>query len=210
MQPCCQLAMKENEDWILYETENFFVMPTIGPMGIPGYVMVLSKKHYMGIGNIPIDLHPELSEVLNTTKKVIEQVYNCKPQIFEHGPRVCEVRGGGCLDHAHLHVVPGVDITKDLAVDMMTQLKSFGQYYKVDRIEGFERMAELFQAQKSSYLFVESPNGLRIVSEVNFHIPSQYIRRMIASRYKKPIWDWGVDKDIETVNTTIKQLQKVF
>ena len=69
---CCRLGdeyqLKKN---ILYESTNFFVVPSIGQMGIKGYVLLCSKEHYFGMGNIPEEQISELETVLDRVKKII-------------------------------------------------------------------------------------------------------------------------------------------
>ncbi len=211
MDACCDLGrILQDNDRVLFRSDNFYVASTIGQMGIEGYLLILSNKCYKGTGDIPERLHGELDEVTKLTKKVLKSVYGVDSQVFEHGPRVCGVRGGGCLDHAHLHVVPGVDIMDDLALDLMHRLESIGQFYRVDRTEGFKRTMEIFNNQKCSYLIAESPDDKRMVVEVNHHIPSQYMRRMVGDKVKAMTWDWAVDPDYETMNRTVERLSGKF
>ena len=208
---CCDLGAKLHDPrQVLYETDNFFVAPTIGPIGIEGYLLVMSKNCYSGTGDIPESLHKELDEVTKTTKKVLGEVYGVGVQVFEHGPRVCNVRGGGCLDHAHLHVVPGVNLMDMLALDLMHRLESLGQFYRVDRVEGFKRAMEIYQAKETTFFVAESPEDKRVVVEVNHHIPSQYFRQFIGQQRRTDKWDWAIFPEFEIVDRTINQLQGKF
>jgi len=131
MDACCNLGDILNEpDEILYETDHFFITPTLGCMNIPGYLLLLSKECFKGMGSLPESLHQELEEVTQYAKARLKEVYNKDVQIFEHGPKVCDVHGGACLDHAHLHIVPGVNIMDPLALDLMHRLDEHGKFYK--------------------------------------------------------------------------------
>ena len=212
MSQCCELGdiLEDDRRPKLYITDNFFVTPPLGSIGIDGYVLIISKDHYSGIGDIPEEYHKELDSVVQTTKKVLQDQYGLLSLVFEHGPKVCSFRGGGCFDHAHLHIVPGIEIIDDLAVDLMKRLEFTRQFYRVDRVEGFKRMTEIYQEGRSSYLFVESPSSQRIVSEVNFFIPSQYLRQMIAFKIGTHTWDWRQHPHLETMERTIERLQGKF
>ncbi len=201
MGSCCRLGdeyqLKKN---ILYESDNFFVVPTIGQMGIDGYVMLCSKEHYIGMGNIPEEHTSELESVLEKIKEVISETYNSEVLVFEHGPRLGCHKGGGCLDHSHLHIVP-------TSVNIMKFLQS---KFKPEEIEDFNRLREIYEAQKSSYMFVETQDNKRYVIEVEFPIPSQYLRQVLASNVGIKDWDWRVNPDYETFERTVNQLKGKF
>ena len=96
--------VQEPWDKILYESDNFVVVPTLGSM-IEGWLLVVTKNHYICMGAIPERLWSELQHVLELATKVITSKY-AAPTLFEHGP-VTEGRRVGCgVDHAHLHIVP--------------------------------------------------------------------------------------------------------
>ena len=209
---CCALGEAYEKERILDETDNFFTIASLGPMGIPGYVLVVSKDHSIGTGDIDAADRKELAEMIVKAKSVVSGVFG-STMVFEHGPRVCDTRGGSCLDHAHIHIVPSKSVMDALAVDLFKKLEYNGQFYRVDRLESMvslERTAEIYHAKKTSHLYVESPDGLQILTEVNFHLPSQYMRRIIAYTQKIPHWNWRSHPDNETVLRTVDALMGKF
>ena len=56
----------------------------------------------------------------------------------------------------------------------------------------------------------EDPDGKRIIAEVNFHIPSQYMRKMIANQVGSAEWDWRLWPQYDVVKQTIETLQGKF
>jgi len=208
---CCPLGAIPDEEpsRVVLETDNFFVAPTIGPIGIEGYLLIISKDHCRGMGDIDPSDQQELEEVLHQTKQVVAENYGT-PFVFEHGPRIGQYRGGGCLDHAHLHVVPGARVMDRLAVDLLKRVQDVGQFYRMDRTEGFERTSEIFHRGSSSYLFLEAPDNRRLITEVNFHLPSQYLRRIIAKAQGKKNWDWKKHPGYGTMYRTRDALQGKF
>jgi len=207
---CCELGAAIHEERAIFKTDNFFVIPTKGSIGIEGYLLIVSKEHYEGTGDMPDELYPELDSLVGHVQRVLQESYGKSALVFEHGPRVCGIHGGGCLDHAHLHIVPGVDVTPKWAGDMLTRLEQARQFFRIDRVEGFDRIAEIYRRRKSSYLFVESPAGVRYVSEVNIEIPSQYFRRMIAEQTGSAHWDWRLHPGDETIRRTVEKLKNKF
>lgn len=49
-EPCCPLGSIPNEERVLYKTDNFFIAPTLGPIGIRGYLLLCAKQHFEGVG----------------------------------------------------------------------------------------------------------------------------------------------------------------
>ncbi|MFC1697582.1 hypothetical protein ACFL1H_04575 [Nanoarchaeota archaeon] len=212
MASCCNLGKElDNKTNILFETDNFFVTPTIGQMNIEGYLLLCSKKHYLGVGDIPDKYHNELEELLENTRKLISSEYNSDTLVFEHGPKVGCFRGGGCLDHAHLHILP---LNYDIITPLITYLFKGLQvkdFYKLERIDDLQRLNEISQEQNSSYLMVEDAEHKRYVTEVNFFIPSQYLRQIVASKLERSeIWNWRTHPDYETFEKTILRLKDKF
>jgi ATP adenylyltransferase len=201
MNSCCKLGneyqLKKN---VLDESENFFVVPAIGQMNIEGYVLLCSKKHSLGMGDIPQNHTAELETILDKTKQIISNTYNSDILIFEHGPKLRCHKGGGCLDHSHLHIVP-------TSVDIMKFLQKI---FKPEKIQNLNRLREIYEAQKSSYMFIETQDNTRYVIEVEFPIPSQYIRQIIASKMNITAWDWRINPDYDTFEKTIDTLKNKF
>ena len=42
------------EDSLVYEDENIYVMPDISPLTV-GHLLIVSKKHYQGYGNASLE-----------------------------------------------------------------------------------------------------------------------------------------------------------
>ena len=208
---CCQLGgILYEEGRVLYESDNFFVAPTIGLIGIEGYLLMLSKNCFHGFGAIPEILHQEAEDVLTHTKRVLRDSYGVESQVFEHGPKVCNTRGGSCFDHAHLHIVPGVNIMDPLASEFMRRMTSINDAYRAERIDGWRKVSEIVQQGKHSYFMAEEPGGKRVVIEVNYHLPSQFMRRIIGQQRGTDEWDFAVFPQKELFERTLDRLRGRF
>ena len=210
---CCRLGRAPSEEGrILYESDNFLVFPTLGPIGIKGYLLIASKKHYEGTGDMPEGLLPELEELITMTKSKLMEAYRKESILFEHGPKVGNSGWGGgtSIDHAHLHVIPGVDITSEFAVSLMMHLDKIGKFYKVDRLEGFKRTGEIFHSHRTSYVVFETPDNRRLVSEINFPGESQWLRQLTARKIGSERWNWRLYPDRETMRKTFDDLVREF
>lgn len=210
MQECCELAVNPHKEGrVIHETNNFFVCAGLGSMGIPGYVLIVSREHFDGTGDIPEEHHPELQELIKQTKSVLSQTYHSRPILFEHGPRVGMCGWGGCIDHAHLHLIPTLDITDNLAVRLMRKLDQ-DKFYRVDRVDGLKRTMEIFGQGRTSYLLYEDQQDNRFVAEINFPGPSQWLRKITATKIGSPEWNWRLHPYREMAMQTAETLYGKF
>lgn len=200
MDQCCLLGAEiNNPDKVIYKTANFTVKPALGQMGIEGYCLICSNEHFIGIGNVSDSLESELESVLSKTLEVIANQYSPQVVVFEHGPKLGCNKGGICLEHAHFHIVQ----TK---VDVFNFLN---KRFKPEKIQGLERLREIYKLAKSSYLFLETQERKRFVFEVDI-VPSQYIRQIIAVGEGRSNWDWMKYPDYETFEKTLEKLRGKF
>lgn len=191
MEGCCRLTINPyKEGRVIYDKDNFIVFPALGSMGIEGYLLITSKNHYLGMGEIPFKHHKELDDLIQLTRARIKEAYGKDALVFEHGPKVGECGWGGCIEHAHLHVVPGVDITDAFAINLLDRLEETKQFYRVDRIEGLKRATEILEQGQTSYVMLEPEEGVRYISEVGFQGESQWLRKLIALNIGTNQWNW--------------------
>lgn len=209
---CCDLGgiLEDEGRIVLFRSHNFFVTPALGPIEIEGYLMIVSNKHHEGLGDMPKTHYRELQDMIDLARGVIKGEYGKSSLVFEHGPKVRNISGGGCLDHAHLHVVPGVDILREFSIDQMRRLAFAGQYYRVERIEGFDKLAEIHHKGRSSYTLVEAPDLTRLVVEVNSRLPSQYLRQMVGQNTGSREWSWKQYPNKDLMNKTADRLDGKF
>lgn len=210
--PCCNLGKEyETGKNILYESDNFFISPTVGSISIEGYILLCSKKHFHGTGDIPKNLYPELEEIVNLTRKKLFEKYKKDVLIFEHGPKVCNSSGGSCLDHAHLHCMPvSMNVMEKLVINLLNGL-NISNKYSIEKMQSFDCLKQVYDKQKESYFFIETNNKERFMSTVNFSLPSQYIRKIVAKgldRFWQ--WNWKEYPDIKTFNKTFEELYGWF
>lgn len=183
---------------ILHETENFLVFPSLGQI-VEGYLLIASKAHYISIGAMPSGLYDEFDGMKEKVKKVLTENYSV-PLFFEHGAASKYKRAGCCIEHMHLHAVPvQMNITDFLA-----------EHFEHIRINSYESLKEAYK-KEISYLYVEDNDGERHLFPVREAVPSQYIRKVIASRLGMPErWDWRVYQGMEEIKNTLKKLNGKF
>jgi diadenosine tetraphosphate (Ap4A) HIT family hydrolase len=167
------------EDEIIDETENFYAKAALGHF-VFGYTLIISKEHFPSFAYVPDHLFPELDAFRN---KVLDKLHNiCQHPItiMEHGAINRCHRGGACIDHAHLHLIP-------LAADLYPTLSerfSFGELGSISELRRFKD-AQL------PYLYYQR-EGLRGHGvELSEDVPSQLLRRIACQALGTPeLWDW--------------------
>ena len=169
------------EDEIIDESENFYAKPALGHF-VFGYTLIISKEHLLSFAHLPEHLFPELETFRG---KVLDKLHNiCQHpiSIMEHGAVSRCQRGGACIDHAHLHLMP-------LAADLYPILSksfSFGDLGTISELR-------CFKDTQIPYLYYQREglrgHGVKLTQDV----PSQLLRRIACQSLGEPqLWDWRV------------------
>ncbi len=98
----CKIANKEIDSNIVYETDNFIAFLDINPVN-PGHTLIIPKKHYEHIIEMPEEYGIEL---MNVIKKVANAV---KKAVNADGFNIAMNNGeaaGQVVMHAHIHIIP--------------------------------------------------------------------------------------------------------
>ena len=181
---------------VLYETAHFQVIPTLGAF-VEGYVMVVSKDHYDCVGKLPPEQIAELEQIVEEMKGRIRRRYGTAAVCFEHGSVSCTNRFGGCINHAHLHIVPCrenlVDQVRqyDLELSPITTLDALAQYGRDGR----------------PYLYFQDADGARFLI-TGLCFVSQFFRMLLARHHAVgECWDWRKHLYLENIGKTIDALK---
>lgn len=178
---------------ILYNTDHVAVMPTVGSF-VEGYLLLVSRRHVSCIGDLQDHELAELEGQLAYIKRQEELCYHKRVACFEHGMAACSRRSGGCIDHAHLHVVPCEVLLEDF-------IKKYDLKYR--RIASMKELQSLAAAHKP-YLFWEEIDGTKWVIDEGV-IPSQFFRKVLADIHGvNQQWDW---RQHYCLNNMVKTLQ---
>lgn len=93
-----KILHKEIPAEVLWENENFFVIPDINPNN-PGHILVIPKQELPYIFEIDEPLYAELWKTIKHLAGILKQVTQAK--------RVgLVIEGLGVEDHAHVHLIP--------------------------------------------------------------------------------------------------------
>jgi len=185
-----------HESFILYQTPNFIVVPDIAPI-VEGHLLIISKKHYPCYGKLEQNYFHELIELKEKISKFLARHYQ-NPLFFEHGPAVSK-HAGCCIDHAHLHCLPiNIDLTSSI----------YHKLHKI-RINSIEEICK-YSVQNISYLYYETNKKDKFIYPLSGDfsvLPSQYLRKVIASKLNLPQWNWrDIISDPSYQDSKLKQV----
>lgn len=191
---------KEFYNKILFESENFIVIPTLGSL-VEGWLLIVPKNEYLSLQCIDNDLLLSELEVLShSVGELMVKEFGCVT-MFEHGAVQPKSTVGCGVDFAHLHLVP---INFDLIQGVEKFLDIKYNWKKVsglkDAIQNSEKGIE--------YLFLSDYLGNSFITQSG-KIQSQLFRKVIACFLEMPEkFDWKTFHEIEIVSKTISRFNK--
>jgi len=98
----CKIAKGEMPSEKIIETDNFFAIRDINPVS-EGHSLIIPKKHFVTLLDIPNNLGKELLEI---TKKVSDEILEKKLgdgfNLIMNNLKVA----GQLVMHAHIHIIP--------------------------------------------------------------------------------------------------------
>jgi len=98
----CKIVRGEIPTEKIYENDNFFSVPDAYPV-FEGHTLVISKKHFDTILDLPSSLGTDLLDAIKkTTLKVIEQ-FNAEGVNVNNNFKEA---AGQIVNHFHVHIIP--------------------------------------------------------------------------------------------------------
>ena len=169
------------EDEIIDESENFYAKAALGHF-VFGYTLIISKEHFPSFACVPQHLFPECEAFRD---KVLDNLHNICQQpisIMEHGAVSRCQRGGACIDHAHLHLMP-------LATDLHPILST---RFSLDELGSISELRR-FKDEQIPYLYFQREGSRGCGVKLAQDVPSQLLRRIACQAMGEPeLWDWRV------------------
>lgn len=184
---------------IIIDSSACYVLPTIGCF-VEGYCLIVSKRHVGSIGRLNDVEQDAFAALINLLNEYSLETYN-KPVIcFEHGAVSCNNLAGGCVDHAHLHVVPYEQKLCDV-------VRSYG--LTVQRIESIRSLHSIAFSDRP-YLYWKEINGEEYVVVDEF-VSSQFFRKIIADSHGlTDKWDWREYPFVDNMISTYRKAKQFF
>ena len=156
---------------ILQETSNFILM--FDPFSlVPGHLLMTSRTHYGCLGEVPLDLQQEGSELRQQAISLLHHVFKNPVTRYEHG------RAGHCLardpsarscHHYHEHLIP---VPFSLHSSLVASFKSIPYQVESEVCGLYERYGEYLlvaESDEKKYFYIAkskkvAPHLLRTLS----------------------------------------------
>jgi len=189
---------KSLDDYVLYESQYFSVVPCLGPLA-DWYVLIVSKRHTLSSGWMSEAERADLRVTIREVRDRVRAVSGQDVVIFEHGSYDFRNKGGSCQDHAHLHVV-----ATDKKIENLVSIVSAD--VELREVEDWLTTAkEMVADEKRSYLAIETSKGSFVASATG--APSQFFRRALCRWFDEDPdgWDWLVYPNSSRLATMLQK-----
>jgi diadenosine tetraphosphate (Ap4A) HIT family hydrolase len=169
---------------ILDSDDTFVVVVALGALA-PGHIMIVTQDHHDSMAELPAEGIHRLETVASEWAARLRRRWG-KAFLFEHGGRT---RGGACIFHAHLHLLP-------LA---RPPIASAGRLLR--------RISDLpVVTQGRPYLLLSDGVDMRVDTNPESG-PRRSMRRVIADFLGRPDeWDYLVFPNLDNVRLTVQGL----
>lgn len=165
---------------VLTSTRNFVIVPGIGPF-CEGYLMAVTKDHYLNLAQLKTELFEELECLAGNIREVFSRRYR-HFIVYEHGSSRLNA-GGGCIDHAHLHFLA---LPEHLDI-----LSILCRRHRVQPLAKLADLRELGNLERPYLFFEDCNHQMHIATTHCFR--SQHMRRLVATALGRPDqWDYAV------------------
>ena len=184
-------------DLIIYESNNFFVIPELGALK-QGFLMIVPKKHYYSVAQFPKEIMQEYREVCKDIETILLKAFRGKIVTFmEHGSGSSWASSKKSIVHAHTHAV--VDFFMKFKYKKMVQLKPCTDITMLKNMRYFS-----YQEGSEGQLYV--------TTNANVYIQHQYCRQVMALElgYAPDQYNWRCYEFDELTDATLFYLYKTL
>jgi diadenosine tetraphosphate (Ap4A) HIT family hydrolase len=192
--PDCEFCGRDERESRWYEwaavqhSERFVVVAALGAI-VPGYVLVLPRRHCASFLELTADEYDEGLQVVESVKAVYAARGLAEWTVFEHG---CPPGhpASGCVAHAHWHLVP-------VAIDLPDEVEW-------QPVASFSTLRQR-GVGSGDYLYLETPSGAHVAPEVPNR---QFLRRHLAKQVgRSDEWDYATFPHFANVRETIRMFE---
>jgi histidine triad (HIT) family protein len=98
----CKIVEEKSPSKKIYENNNFIAILEITPQ-VEGHTLIIPKKHYKTILDLPNELGNDLIDFIKKTNSILKEKYNSKGfNIIINTSK----EAGQIIDHLHIHILP--------------------------------------------------------------------------------------------------------
>lgn len=189
--PFCKLDKSLFYNQTIEETDNFIIIPGLGAL-VPGYILILPKKHVYCMTNFNEKVMEEYTSILEKYREKLRKIYGKYPIVFEHGtPDPCGLCAN-CVIHAHTHMINHNYKNEQEIINKLNLVK----------INGLNKI------EKKNYIYYKNQQGIDYIT-YDFEPISQIMRIFIAEDLNiKEKYDWRNFPFEDNIYKTIEDLKK--
>lgn len=192
----CESVGGKSEAWYdetLWQSKHSFVVAAVGPLAV-GHVLISPIEHTNAVQRLPFVAQTDFTSLLSLVKSFINTATEKPVTVFEHSaPSNPDSQRSACIDHAHIHVVPG-NYEIGEAVELPQEL----QYQAHDLDLFYTRPAPW-----NGYVMLAEPG--RVVRVSNDVGQPQFLRRaLFAAAGRGEEWDYALFPHEEITAQTIE------
>ncbi|MFV0499515.1 MAG: HIT family protein [Bacilli bacterium] len=117
----CSIVKKEIPSNIIYEDDYTIAFLDIFPAA-DGHVLVIPKKHFVELKEMPREEHVNLIETIKKIYHVIEKVTNCDGiHLIENYGIAQEIK------HVHFHIIPTYSTNKVININSIGNVENLNE-----------------------------------------------------------------------------------
>lgn len=185
------------ESRVLLETQNWYVIPTLGSLTV-GYVLLVAKEHHLSLANLSNELFDEMLQLKKQVEEFLYNKFGMRCLVFEHGVTDAVSKGASSVDHVHVHILPfPKPIWQDIAADIPKV------HFEV--VSGYMELYSSWQKNlpNSYLLFQDTDQSIYYLPDAS-NMPSQLFRKCLAPYLKADQWDWHNETYLDNITQTIE------
>lgn len=185
------------ESRILLETDNWYVIPTMGSLTV-GYVLLVTKQHFPSLANLNSEMYFEMLGLKSAVEEILFKRLGMRCLAFEHGTVNTFSKGANSVDHVHVHILP---FTHPIWLNVISDIPKT-DFEIVDSYE--ELYARWHNDLPNSYLLFQDLNQrIYYISDAS-KMPSQLFRKCLAPHFGADCWDWRSESYSKNITRTIE------
>ena len=187
----CELDKSIYYNKVIEETNNFFVIPTLGAL-VEGYVMIVSKEHVNSIIELDDVVLGEYNELIKKYRSIFKDLYGKYPIVFEHGTPNINGFCTSCVIHAHSHIVN----------------HNYKNENEIIQTLNFEKINSIGDIKYQNYIFYQNSLGERFVT-YEYKPVRQMMRLLIAKDLEiEEKYNWREYPFHENIKKTLDKFQR--
>jgi diadenosine tetraphosphate (Ap4A) HIT family hydrolase len=152
---------------------DLMVVLDVAPV-VRGHALIVPHAHEKSFARRWVERKPQLSELLTA----LFQVLGRRGVVCEHGLGVHSAGAAGCVEHAHLHVIPTEHALREAFRAAGVQLRP---------VQNPGR--SLLEDITDQYLYLRDVDGKEYLA-TGSRFPSQLVRRLVAQQHGEIFWSW--------------------